>query len=44
MNNAILAIVEDSKVDTILEKVREKDLKFQDIGLRAFVWNIEKTY
>ena len=44
MNNAILAIVEDSKVDTILEKVREKDLQFQDIGLRAFVWNIEKTY
>ena len=43
MNNAILTIVEDSKVEQILEKVRLKDAQFQDIGLRAFVWNIEQT-
>ena len=44
MNNAVLAIVEDSKVDPILEKLRRKDEQFQDLGLRAFVWNIEKTF
>ncbi|MBQ9877891.1 MAG: hypothetical protein IK119_06350 [Bacteroidales bacterium] len=43
MNNAILTIVEDSMVEPILEKVRLKDAEFQDIGLRAFVWNIEQT-
>ena len=44
MNNAILTIVEDSMVEPILEKIRLKDAQFQDIGLRAFVWNIEQTY
>ena len=43
MNNAILTIVEDSMVEPILEKVRLKDAEFQDIGLRAFVWNLEQT-
>ena len=43
MNNAILTIVEDSMVEPILEKVRLKDAQFQDIGLRAFGWNIEQT-
>ena len=43
MNNAVLTIVEDSKVDSILEKLRSKDAQFQDLGLRAFVWNIEQT-
>ena len=43
MNNAVLAIVEDSKVDTIMEKLRQKDAQSSDLGLRAFVWNIEQT-
>ena len=43
MNNAVLAIVEDSKVDAIMEKLRQKDAKYGDLGLRAFVWNIEQT-
>ena len=43
MNNAVLTIVEDSKVDAIWEKLRQKDAQFSDLGLRAFVWNIEQT-
>ena len=43
MNNAVLTIVEDSKVEPILEKLRRKDEQFKDLGLRAFVWNIEQT-
>jgi hypothetical protein len=43
MNNAVLTIVDDSKVDEIMEKLRQKDAQFSDLGLRAFVWNIEQT-
>ena len=43
MNNAVLAIVDDSKVDAIMEKLRQKDAQYSDLGLRAFVWNIEQT-
>ena len=44
MNNAILAIVEDDKVDAILSGLREKDEETPALGIRAFVWNIEKMY
>lgn len=43
MNNAILTIVEDSKVSSILEALRRKDQASKDLGLRAFVWDIEQT-
>ena len=43
MNNAVLTIVEDSKVEPIMEALRRKDQAFKDLGLRAFVWNIEQT-
>ena len=35
-------IVDDNKVDGILNQLHEKDLKTPDLGLRAFSWNIEK--
>ncbi len=44
MNNAMLAMVEDDKVDNIMEMVRKKDKETPALGLRAFVWNIEKGY
>lgn len=44
MNNAMLAIVGDDKVDAILEGIKAKDLESPDLGLRAFCWNIEKAY
>ena len=43
MNNAVLTIVDDSKVDSIMERLRQKDAQYGDLGLRAFVWNIEQT-
>ena len=42
LNNAVISIVEDDRVDGILDALREKDLKAPELGLRAFVWNIEK--
>ena len=44
MNNAILTFVPDEKVDEILSAVRAMDEETPDLGLRAFVWNIEKSY
>lgn len=41
MNASILTIVEDSKVEAILEALREVDDQAKQHGLRAFVWNIE---
>ena len=42
LNNAIISIVDDDKVDGILNQLHEKDLKTPDLGLRAFSWGIEK--
>lgn len=41
MNHAILAMVEDSVVDRIVGELKKKDAESADLGLRAFVWNIE---
>ena len=42
LNNAIISIVEDDKVDDILNALHERDVKAPELGLRAFVWQIEK--
>ncbi len=42
LNNAMISIVEDDKVDDILNALRERDEKAPELGLRAFVWQIEK--
>lgn len=44
MNNAILAFVEDDRVDELLKIIREFDEETPALGLRAFVWDIEKSY
>ena len=44
MNNAILTFVPDEKVDDILAGLREKDEETPDLGIRAFVWDVEKSY
>ena len=42
MNNAVMTVVEDDKVDDILLAVRKLDTRNEDVGIRAFVWNIEQ--
>ena len=44
MNNALLAFIPDEKVDDILAKLKAMDEETPDLGLRAFVWNVEKFY
>lgn len=42
MNSSIITIVEDHRVDPLLNSLREIDRTSPKLGLRAFVWNIEK--
>lgn len=41
MNNAILTIVENDRVPLLLKYLREVDEDSANLGLRAFVWNVE---
>ena len=40
---SIISMVDDDKVDTILDKLHAMDLATEKLGLRAFTWNIEKS-
>lgn len=44
LNDAMLTVVPDDKVDGILSDLKAKDEAAPDLGLRAFVWNIETIY
>ena len=43
INCATLCVVEDEKVEIILEKIKKIDEINKEIGIRAFVWNIENN-
>lgn len=40
---AMLTMVDDSRVDTLLERLHAVDQAKPRLGLRAFVWQIEAT-
>lgn len=43
MCSGIISIVDDSIVDQLLAGLHEMDKATEKLGLRAFVWNIEKS-
>ncbi|MBR5611402.1 MAG: hypothetical protein IKW65_07800 [Bacteroidales bacterium] len=43
MNSAVITVVEDEKVAELLDTVKKLDLRNTEVGVRAFVWNIEQT-
>ncbi|MDR1591850.1 MAG: hypothetical protein LBS16_03075 [Prevotellaceae bacterium] len=43
MNSAVITVVDDDAVDNLLRTVRKLDRRNLDVGVRAFVWNIEQT-
>lgn len=43
MNSAVMTVVEDELVPELLKMVRRLDLRNPEVGVRAFVWNIEQT-
>lgn len=40
---AIITIVDDARVDPLLDRLRDLDAERPLLGLRAFVWNIERS-
>jgi len=42
MNSAVITIVPDDKVEPLLEAVRKLDARNREVGVKAFVWNIEQ--
>ena len=42
MCSAIITMVDDAKVDPLLEALHKMDRETEQLG-RAFVWNVEKT-
>ena len=43
INKSLLTVVDDEKVDIILEKVKKIDAINDEVGIRAFVWDVLKT-
>ena len=43
INKSVLTIVDDNLVDTVLDKIKKIDAINEEVGIRAFVWDIMKT-
>lgn len=43
MCSAIITVVEDHRVDPLLDALHKMDMKTEQLGLRAFVTNVEKS-
>ncbi len=43
INSAILTIIPDEKVDELLGTVKKMDKINEEVGVRAFVWEVMKT-
>jgi nitrogen regulatory protein PII len=43
INKSVLTVVEDDKVDKVLETVKKIDAINEEVGIRAFVWDVVKT-
>ena len=42
LNSAMLCIVDESKVQPLLESVQKLDLRNKEVGVKAFVWSIDQ--
>ncbi len=43
-NSATLVVVPSDKVDPLLESIEKLDRISEEVGVRAFVWEVEKSY
>ncbi len=43
MNSAVMTVVDDEQVPELLSTIRKLDNRNKEVGVRAFVWNIEQT-
>jgi len=40
MNSCVITVVDDDKMSALLEGVKKLDLRNEEVGVRAFVWDI----
>ena len=43
MASAIITFVEDHRVDAVLDALHAMDVETPKLGLRAFVWDVERS-
>ena len=43
LNSAILSVIDEEKVEPLLQKIQELNKEVEQQGIRAFVWNVEKS-
>ena len=43
INKSVLTIVEDNLVDQVFDKIRKIDSINEEVGIRAFVWDVLKS-
>jgi nitrogen regulatory protein PII len=43
INKSVIAVVEDDLVDSILNTIKRIDEINEEVGIRAFVWDVLKT-
>jgi len=43
MNSALMAMVPDEQVEGLLESVKKLDRVNEEVGIRAFVWDVLKS-
>ena len=43
INKSLLAVIDDNLVDMVLEKIKKIDAINEDVGIRAFVWDVLKS-
>jgi nitrogen regulatory protein PII len=43
MNSAALVVIPDKKVETLLDNVKKLDKVNEEVGIRAFMWDILQT-
>lgn len=44
LNSAAFVVLPEEKVDSLLESIKKLDELNKEVGVRAFVMNVEKTY
>jgi len=42
MNSAVMTVVPEEKVHELIQAVKKLDIRNKEVGIRAFVWNIEQ--
>ena len=43
-NSASMVVMDDEAVPAVLDGIKKLDEENRDVGIRAFVWNIEAAY